>query len=162
MDKWIGRLSGVGGVVAGGAIVLSVLFIFTEIVLRLAFNLSMLIAQEFSGYLLVLFTFTSLAIVFKKGRHIRITVISSHFPQKCQKLLHLLACCLALLLIIYMIYWSSSMAFGCFQTKRTVEAVSEVYVFIPMSFVPLGLSLFALQLIASIAERVKEIKVERL
>ena len=159
MEKWIGRLSSIGGAGAATAIALMVLMIILEVLLRLIAGRSTLFAQEYTGYLLVLVTFVSLAQILKKDRHIKITLIISRLPQTCQKILDIFLPILALSVVVYMTFWSFDLFISSLQEMETAETVTATPLFIPKFFVPIGLCLFALQFVAHITERVKKLKV---
>jgi len=156
VEKWIGRLSNMGGVVAATSIALMVSIILTEVVVRLCGS-SILVAQEFTRYLLVLFTFSSLAQVLKKDRHIKVTLVFSRLPQRWQQVLDFITPVLALFLVVYMIYWSSDMAINSLKEQEFSLTPFETPLFIPKVFIPIGLSLFALQLIALLIVKTKVI-----
>ena len=159
MDKWIGRLSNIGAMGAGTAVVGMVLLILAEVVTRRLFHASIYVAQEYTAYLMVLFVFTSLSYVLKRKRHINITLIKSRFPQSLQRYLDVFLPVLALALVVYLTFWSFDMAIASLKRGEIALTVSMTPLFIPKFFVPTGLILFALQLIALIAEGIKKFKV---
>ncbi len=159
MERWVGWLSSKGFAASGVAIVLMVLFLLVEIILR-QFKISTLCAQEFTGYLLVFVASVSLAQVLRKNRHIRITVVVSHLPQRWQKVLELVTPFLALPAVVYMAFWTFNMSITSFQRMRTAETVFETPLFIPQVFIPIGFSLFALQFVVLITERIKKARVK--
>jgi len=108
--------------------------------------------------LLVLFTFSSLAIVFKKDRHIRVTLVFSHLSRRWQQVLDFILPVLTFLLVIYMIFWTSDMAILSLKEHEFSLTPFQTPLFIPKVFIPIGLSLFALQLISTIILRISKKK----
>ena len=159
MNRWIGQLSNIGAICAGTGIVGMVLLILVEVVTRRVFNASIYIAQEYTAYLMVLFVFTSLAYLLKRKRHIKITMIRSRLSQNLQRYLDVFIPVLALALIVYLTFWSFDMAIASLKRGEIALTVSMTPLFIPKFFIPTGLILFALQLIALIAEGIKKFKV---
>ena len=52
------------------------------------------------------------------------------------------------------------MSITSFQRMRTAETVFETPLFIPQVFIPIGFSLFALQFVVLITERIKKARVK--
>lgn len=152
MKKWVRWLSIISGGAAAVSILAMVSIILLEVILRTVFRTSTLLAQEYAGYLVILFAFFCLAEVLRKGRHIRITLVVSHLPQTAQKVLNLLGSLLALSLVVYMIFWTSKSTILAFQIMQLAHTITETPLFIPKLFIPVGLTFFALQLVVYIAE----------
>ena len=159
MQKWIERISNIGGAGASVSLVLMTLMILVEIFYRLFFGKSILIAQEFSGYILIFFAFTSLGIVLKKNRHISIEVITSRLSKSTQDLLALLSLVVAFILVVYVIFWSMYLMIDSIRFHELPESPVPIPLWIPKAFIPLGLIIFALQLIACILERITKLNV---
>ena len=65
---------------------------------------------EYTGYLLVFFTFFILAEVLRKDRHINITAITSRLPRTVEKGLALFRALLTLALMVVIIFITSKSA----------------------------------------------------
>lgn len=158
MKKWEQLFDVItGGVWAGIAVALMALVILSEIASRLILGKSTLVAQEFVAYLLIVFTFMSLGPVLKKNRHIKIPVVISHLPLRYQNLLEVFHSVLTLALIVYMVFWSLDLAIASYRNWETAESASSTPLFIPKAFIPIGLILFALQLVVNIINEIKKV-----
>ncbi|MCF8137052.1 MAG: TRAP transporter small permease [Desulfotignum sp.] len=139
------------------ALIMMLALMLTEIFARLLFSKSTLMAQEFSAYLLVFFVFISLAYVFKEEKHIRITLVSSRLSPRIRKILDIFMHVVALFVTIYMLYWSGLDAHDCFILNEKSETIYRIPMFIPKSFIPIGLFVFMLQILVSMVTKIKEV-----
>jgi len=78
----IGRLSNIGGVVSFVAMGSFVILNAVEIAVRSFLNTSLLITDEFSGWLLVWMAFTGMGWTLREGGHIRIDIVTRKFSEK--------------------------------------------------------------------------------
>lgn len=137
------------------ALIAMMALILLEVVLRATLHISTLVAHEFSSYILIFFVFIALAQVTKKDRHIKIIMITSRLPARFAKTLEILMYLLTLILVVYMFYWSLDMTITAVKNYECAETVAGTPLAIPKSFIPLGLFLFALQLVVSISDKIR-------
>ncbi len=144
---------------AFSALVAMLALILVEVLLRLFWRKSTLVAHEYSAYILIFFVFMSLAQVLKKDRHIKIIMITSRLPSKLANILEILMISLTLLVVVYMFYWSLDMTITAIKNFERAETVAGTPLAIPKAFIPFGLFMFALQLVVLITEKIKNIDV---
>ena len=81
----IEKLSKGSAYLAGFTLVGLVLLILTEIFLRSFFDISTMIADEYSGYLYLASIFLALGYAFSQDAHIRINIVTSRLSKKANK-----------------------------------------------------------------------------
>jgi TRAP-type C4-dicarboxylate transport system permease small subunit len=149
------RISFIGFVTSGIAIVLMVFLLIIEVLVRTIFAKSTYVAQEFTSYLLLYFAFFSLAHILKEDRHINIGVVTSRLSEKFQKILTLMVYIFSIPVVVYMIYWTANLTIVTYQRMEISETIFETPLFVPKLFMPVGLLIFALQLIVSTVDKIR-------
>ena len=155
VQKYTEKISFIGFVTSGIAIVFMVLLLITEVLVRTIIGKSTYVAQEFTSYLLLYFAFVSLAYVLKQDRHINIGVVTTRLPDKIQKILTLIVYFSSIPVVVYMIYWTADLTIVTYKRMEISETIFETPLFVPKLFMPIGLIIFALQLIVSTVEKIK-------
>ncbi|MBT0963253.1 TRAP transporter small permease [Denitromonas sp. IR12] len=129
--------------------VLVVALIMVEIVLRGAFATSTFIMDEFVGYGVAAITFLSLGYALESGSLIRVNVLLTHLGNGIVRRLVEAFCVgttLALAVFIAWYFWKS--VARSWARGSVSETVAQVPLWIPEGLVLIGLSIFALQLLA--------------
>lgn len=142
-----------GGYAASCFMVMIVILIAIEIFIRTFFNISTLIADEYSAYFFVGVVLLGLAYALQDGAHIRITLVTSRLGEKAEIILGLIVILFAVVLCSYALYHSVLMVYDAYTLEMTADTIAETPIFIPQTFIPLGLFLFNLQLIANFLRR---------
>jgi len=120
--------------------------ILTEIVLRSAFSKTLFITDEYSGYLMSALTFMGLSYTMREKGHIRVTLLQNVLSNTARLYLDLV-CCLVGFLTVSFIAWQCALFFwDSVVTQSRSMQISETYLAVPQFFMPLGSTLFALQL----------------
>lgn len=151
----IDMLSKIGGQFSAIFMVLIVLLINIEIVIRTFFNSSTYIADEYSSYFLVAVVLLGLAYAAKNESHIRVEVIRSRVGKNINRIIDIICLTGALVLTGYGVYHATYMAFDAYAMKITADSISETPIFLPQLMIPIGLTLFILQLIATLIRRLQ-------
>ena len=89
ITKIIEKISLIGGVISAICILLMTALIVLEILLRSTTGISILICEEYSAYLLVVFGAMALAHTFKSGGHIRVDLILSKLSPRVRRIVDL-------------------------------------------------------------------------
>ncbi len=138
-------------------IALSVL-ILTEIIARSFFNVSTMIADEYSGYFYLASIFLGLGYTFKEDAHIRINVLTSRLPEKTRRYIDIFAGVITLGLILFILYNSILMVKESYEYDMVSETVSETPIYLTQLAMPIGLFLFALAVLSFILRRIADDK----
>jgi TRAP-type C4-dicarboxylate transport system permease small subunit len=152
---WIDKGAQTAGQVSALFMVSIVVLINVEIILRALFNTSTLIADEYSGYFLVAVVLMGLAYALKHDAHIRVEVIRTRLGHRGKNRVDAGCTLLGIVITIYAIYHAVLMAKDAYLLEMTADSISETPLFLPQLMIPLGLILFALQLIATFIRRMR-------
>lgn len=132
---------------SGFALVALVLLILTEIFLRSFFDLSTMIADEYSGYLYLASIFLGLAYTFLSDSHIRINILTSKLSKKVNKKMDFVAAIIALIALCFAFYRSILLTFDSYDLEMLSENVSETPIYLTQLAMPIGLGLFILAIV---------------
>lgn len=135
-------------VVSAALLVLMVLHILLEIVLRSFFASSTFVLDEFVGYGVAAMTFLSLGYALEEGALIRVQLLLTRSSPPARRGLEIVGAALTLAMSLFLIahFWSS--VSRNWSRGAVSQSIAEVPLWIPEGLVLLGLTLFALQLLA--------------
>ena len=153
--KGIDTCSRLGAYLSALSMVAIVGFIAIEIVFRTVFKTSTMVADEFSGYLMVVTVMAGLAYTLKSEAHIRITILLVRLGPKSRRCMDLLGALFALTMTLFVCYHATLMVYDSYSYDMRADSISETPIFIPQLIVPLGLAGLVLQLSALLIRRLK-------
>jgi len=151
--KGIDTCSRLGAYLSALSMVLIVGLISVEIVYRSVFNSSTLVADEFSGYLMVMTVMAGLAYTLESDSHIRITLLLVKLGPNAKRFMEVLATGLALALTLFVCYHACLMVYDSYSYDMRADSISATPIYLPQIIVPLGLAGLALQLLALFVRR---------
>jgi len=144
------RLSGGATVLAALIVAYMAAHIMLEIVLRAGFAKSTYVTDEFVGFAVAAATFLGLGHALRRGRLIRITLLTDRLPPALQRLAAMI-CGLTGLAVIGLLAAYVWRGLARDFTRGAVStSLAEVPLWIPTSLVFAGLVVFLLQLVAEI------------
>lgn len=133
-----------------------VILIVLEIFLRMFFGFSTMVSSEFSGYLLVGLVAMSLGYTLQHEAHIRITLIWGILPLKWKNRVDITVAAVSVAVTCFAIYHSVLLVQQTYTRGMTADTISETPLWIPQITIPVGLSLFLLQLVNFIFRRLRK------
>lgn len=143
-----GRVAAVAGVTSGLALVAMTVVVTIEVLSRDLFNVSTLVADEMSGYLLVAMTFVGLAPTLRGGGFIRIDTyrgrIAGHGRTALELAIHVLALGYAVVLDWYL--WG--LAAEAWRLGTTSIQISRTPLWMPQGLMAVGGLLLVFELLA--------------
>lgn len=98
------RLSRWSVAVGGVALAVMILLITAQVVSRRFLESPMVIADELSGYLLVITTFSALGYAQHRGDHIQVTLLVDYLSPRVKAVLHVLWCLIGLPFLALLIW----------------------------------------------------------
>lgn len=140
-------LGGLATLVMTGAITFDVL-------MRYFLNRPQLGVDEIAGFLQVLVVFWGCAYTFQQGGHIRVDLVTSHFPGPVRAWLRVVSLLLGLALLCVVSWVTTQSALTAYRYER-VSAVMLYPIWLPMLLIPSGLALMALVMLAALARQVR-------
>jgi TRAP-type C4-dicarboxylate transport system permease small subunit len=121
-----------------------VLIILLDILGRRFLGKSTHMADELSGYFLVVITFMGAAYTLFQGRHVTVDVVMEHLPPKGAHILGLCTSLLGTCFIGIMIWYSLKLSLSSLRYGTTSGTMLDIPMWIPQSIVPLGLFILGL------------------
>ena len=153
--NFVDKLSLWGAYLSALLLISLVLLILTEIFIRYFFDMSTLIADEYSGYLYLASIFLGLSYTFKENAHIRINIITSKMNKKSNRFIDIFAGILTILILLFALYRTILFSFDSYEMEMVSESVSETPLYLTQLVMPLGLSLFILSVLAFVIKGLK-------
>ena len=153
--NFVDKLSLWGAYLSSLLLVSLVLLILTEIFIRYFFDMSTLIADEYSGYLYLASIFLGLSYTFKESAHIRINIITSKMNKKSNRLIDIFAGILTILILLFALYRTILFSFDSYEMEMLSESVSETPLYLTQLVMPLGLTLFILSVLVFVIKGLK-------
>lgn len=147
------KLNGVatkGLVFVGVGVLAALMFLtVTDVVLRYVFTLPLAWSYELTRVLLLIIIFSSLSYVTLRNSHIRITLITSHLPQRFLTILNLTTSMVGLFMLCLLTWQGVVEGVTLFESKQIFSNL-QVPVFIVMPFLVIGFIAFCLALLREV------------
>lgn len=146
---WIGQA---GAYLACVGYIVMALAITSEALVRNIINISTLVADEVTSYLLAFAVFIALAYTWQTGGHLRITLIYERLNEKIQWVLELIIVIIGIISITFLTIWiTKNLVIYSYMNKVTSQSVLMLPLWIPQTTLVIGLSLLILALIVSLS-----------
>src|SRR3989449_4767793 len=143
----IGRAAGVASLVAGFATLAIVLLISWDVTMRSFFDRPQLFVDEVASFLEVLVIFGGAAYTFRAGGHVRVDLITGLARPSARAWLRVATLTLGVAFLAVVIWVTTQSALTAYRYGR-VSAVMLYPLWAPMLFIPPGLALMALTMLA--------------
>ena len=153
----IERMSDISGFIAAILTVATFILVLIEVAARAIFNVSTLIADEYTTYFFVGLTYLGLSYILRRDGHIRVKILFSKLSKKKQTVLDLLCCIIAVFLLIFFSIYSFLFFIESYKSKMTAPTPIETPLFLPQSVIFIGLILLLLQFVSRIIHDIDEI-----
>ena len=146
--KAIDRLNNAFAYLAAFILAAIVLLILFEIFLWNTFEVSTIIADEYSAYGLAALVFLGAGYTLRNDGHIRITLIVNHVPPGLSSFLKKLAPTISTIFMAYLLYYLYRMIAATFRYQTTSGTLTDTPIWIPQAVMFIGAVAFFLQLVA--------------
>lgn len=125
---------------------LMMLLIVVDVIGRYFFDSPTYVADEISGYALVAIVFLAVANTQRLGKHMVVTVVTTHLSSTKRKWLELSTNIISLSFLIWFT-WSTTMGvLESYNLQSVSHGVINTPYWIPKLLLPIGLSLFSMQI----------------
>lgn len=151
----IDKLSLWGAYLSSGLLVSLVFLVLTEIFIRHFFDMSTMIADEYSGYIYLASIFLGLAYTFNEKGHIRINIITSRLSEKSNNFIDIFAGFITIAVLCFVFYRTVLFAYDSYEMEMLSEAVSETPLYLTQIVMPLGIGLFILSILVFVLKGLK-------
>ncbi len=150
----IGRAAGVAALLAGSATLAIVLLISFDVLMRYFFDRPQLFVDELASFLEVLIIFGGLAYTFRAGGHVRVDLLTNHLPPPARAWLRVATLALGLAFLAVVMWVTAQSALTAWRYGR-VSAVMLYPIWLPMLFIPAGLLLMAIAMLATLRRQLR-------
>jgi TRAP-type C4-dicarboxylate transport system permease small subunit len=158
VDRIIEKSADLSGYFSGWMVPLMMILVVLEVFMRYVIQKPLLIADEFSAYLLVALSYLGLAYTWRQGGHVRITILVTHLSSR-------IACWVrfvGLILIFIFLVGLSQSGWKMILYARKMDLRSETFytfpLFWPQLTVFVGFVLLTLQVLIDIIRAFIEIR----
>ena len=138
-----------------GAILIMIAIIFIGVVMRYALGNPLPFVDEYSGYLLALIIMFGLAYGVKTKAHVSVDILLKLLPRRAVNYLETIHLIIALGFVIVILYGTTLLTVDSFVTGRLAWSSVETPLWMVQWVMPVGLTFFAIVLIAAIATRIR-------
>ena len=139
--------SSLGLWISGIAVLLMTLLITVEVVGRRVLNFTTLIADEFSGYLLVVITFMGAAYTLKSGGFTRMELVYNQFKTTGRRVLDFVFNLVSLAFLIILDYWLWDHIISNYRSGMASISILQTPLYIPKLFMGVGATLLLFQVV---------------
>jgi TRAP-type C4-dicarboxylate transport system permease small subunit len=150
LKRIVSSLSVLGLWISGIAVLFMILLITVEVVGRRVLNFSTLIADEFSGYLLVVITFMGAAYTLKTGGFTRMELVYNQFKSKGRWISDFVFNLISLVFLIILDYWLWVHIISDYRTDMASISILQTPLYLPKLFMGLGATLLLIEVLLEI------------
>ncbi len=148
------RIANMNDVVGAVCILIMMVLIAVEVILRSIFDVSTLVSDEYSGYLMVFIAYWGAAGAFHSGSFVRVTAIFGRLKPKVQKVLNIIYQVLFLAFNTMLVYFFSNSVISVVKYHSIASTVARTPLWIPYGICYLGLIFFEVYLICAFIENI--------
>lgn len=138
LAKLLDRVCLFGAHLAAAMLVMLFILGLLEIIMRSAFNISLSIALEYSGYMVALVLLLGSGWTLSVDGHIRVNVITSHLSPPIERALDILMTLIALCVAGFMTYSLFDWAMGTLNSGQVSYYTSKTPLWIPQMALTIG------------------------
>ena len=113
----IEKIAYLGGYLSGWLVPLMMMLVVVDVFMRYVMHQPLMVADEFSAYMLVALSFLGFAYTWRQGGHVRIEVLVSHFPPRLYDWVRLIGLILTFIFMIELDRAAYTMIVYAFQMK---------------------------------------------
>lgn len=142
-------------IMATGIILMAINTII-NVISRFIFNHSIIFAEELNSTFILLVTFAGIGYAARHGRHIRMSAIYDHLPDKARKILMTVIVAVTAFFMLFLAYYSVQYIFHVYSKGRVMPALGVpvyiIYLWVPVGFFITGVQ-YALTTVKNIREK---------
>lgn len=115
LSKILDIIADICGHIGGGLVPIMVLMVAVEVFMRYVLKNPPMVADEFSAYMLVALSYLGLAYTWRRGGHVRITLLVSRLPIKLAGWLRLVVLVVTFIFMIAITYSAFNMVLYAYE-----------------------------------------------
>ena len=136
-------------------IILMAVNTITNVISRFIFNHSIIFAEELNSTFILLVTFAGMGYAARHGRHIRMSAIYDHMPDKVRKVLMITITAVTAMFMLLLAYYSVQYLISIYSKGRIMPALG-VPVYVIYLWVPIGFFITGIQYALTAVKNIKE------
>jgi TRAP-type C4-dicarboxylate transport system permease small subunit len=152
------RLSKVGAGVGAAALVAMIVLITLQVLSRRVLAAPLVVADELSGYLLVITTFSALGYALQRGDHIQVTLLIDQVSDRLRRYLRVIWCLVGLPFLALIIWRSFQLALDSFHSGLFSVGATNFVLWPFQAFVPLGFAVLFVQMLAELLDAIDRVR----
>ena len=146
------KVQDIAAVATGIVLVLMLFMIAGNTLLRYGFNASWNFAEEYTAYGLIFMTFIPLGWTLKERGHIAIEIVVDKLSSKVSRWVVCIAGATSLIVAVTMLYYALRLKLASVEKGVHANTYMLTPIWIPQSFIVVGLFLFAVEIALYIAD----------
>ncbi len=152
------RLSKAVAAVGAAALVAMIVLITLQVLSRRVLATPLVVADELSGYLLVITTFSTLGYALLRGDHIQVTLLIDRVSDRLRGYLRVIWCLVALPFFALLFWRSFQLALDSFQSGLFSIAATDFVLWPFQAFIPLGFAVLFVQMLAELLDAIGRVR----
>jgi C4-dicarboxylate transporter DctQ subunit len=136
-------------------IILMAINTIVNVISRYIFNHSIIFAEELNSTFILLVTFAGLGYAARHGRHIRMSAIYDHMPDKARKILMTVIVAITALFMFLLAYYAIQYIYHVYSKGRIMPALG-IPVYITYLWVPVGFFITGVQYALTTVKNIRE------
>ncbi len=154
----IEKIAYLGGYLSGWLVPLMMMLVVVDVFMRYVMHRPLMVADEFTAYMLVALSFLGFAYTWRQGGHVRIEVLVSHFPPRLYNWVRLIGLILTFVFMIEMDRAACKMIAYALQMKLRSSTWLMFPLFWPQLTIFVGFVLLTLLLVIDIVRLAGKIR----
>ncbi|MDH4266554.1 MAG: TRAP transporter small permease subunit [Deltaproteobacteria bacterium] len=147
-----------GGYLSGWLVPLMMILVAVEVFMRYVLYQPLMVADEFSAYLLVALSYLGMAYTWKQGGHVRINLLVNRLPARVSGWIRLMALILVLIFLIGLDQAGYKMIMYALKINLRSETWLTFPLFWPQLTIFIGFLLLTLLLVVEVARTITKIR----
>lgn len=127
-----------------------ILLITVQVISRRFMATPMVVADELSGYLLVITTFSALGYAQMHGDHIQVTLLTDRLSERTRNWLRVAWCVVGLPFIALLIWRTFDLVHDSFRTGSFSVSATNFLLWPFQAFIPIGFAVLFVQMLAEL------------
>lgn len=156
--KIIEKTGDASGYISGWLVPLMMILMVVEVITRYFLHQPLMIADEFTAYMLVAFSYLGMAFTWRQGGHVRISILTSRLPAKLSSKIRIVTLILVWIFMLEMVRVAYKMVVYARQIDLRSPTWLTVPLFWPQMTVLIGFILFLLVLTVEIIRGIARIR----
>lgn len=154
LDRILEGFSRLGICLGGFGVVVMIILIFFNVIARYVFNKPVMFVEEYSGYLLGLVVYVSLAYTARTGGHVSVSLVTKRLSKYPKGILELFTLVVTLALMILYFVFTLDYTYESFRTNARAVTLMDTRLWIPQEILCVGLVFLILEIVALIVKAI--------